>query len=101
MSRVITHGQVKRVSETDAYAVPVESLTFPTLQPIGPLPPAGTTGVLITQRVPNTPYTPAPAPPPPVPANQTIIYEDGNNNNTIYMRVVSVVGPAKYNIAVL
>jgi hypothetical protein len=101
MPRVITHGQVRRVTEANQFAVGVQKLDFPTLPTVGPLPPAGTQGVLTTTKVPNTPYTVAPAPPPPVPANQTIIYEDGNNNNTVRMRVVSVVGPAKYNIIVL
>lgn len=101
MTRVITHGQVRRMSEANKYAVGVQNLTFPTIPAVGPLPPAGTAGSLTTAKVPNDPYTAAPAPPPAVPANQTIVYEDGNNNNTIHMRVASVVGPAKYNIVVL
>ncbi|MGX7742353.1 hypothetical protein [Rhodopseudomonas parapalustris] len=101
MTRVITHGQVRRQSESDLYAVAVDNLTFPTIPEVGPLPPAGTTGTLTTKTVPNTPYTAAPPPPPPVPPNQTIIYEDSNTQNTISMRVASVVGPAKYNIVVL
>jgi hypothetical protein len=101
MPRVVTHGQVRRVSEAQKYAVSVQTLSFPTLPTTGPLPPAGTAGTLTTATVPSTPYTTAPAPPPPVPPAQTIVYEDGNNNNTIHVRVTSVVGPAKYNIVVL
>ncbi|ACE99827.1 hypothetical protein Rpal_1288 [Rhodopseudomonas palustris TIE-1] len=101
MPRVITHGQVRRQSESELYAVAVDNLTFPTLPEVGPLPPTGTAGTLTTKTVPNTPYTVAPAPPPQVPPNQTIVYEDSNTQNTVYMRVASVVGPAKYNIVVL
>jgi hypothetical protein len=98
MPRVVTHGQVMRQSETNPYAVPVDSLTFPTLAAVGPLPAADTEGVLIVTRVPNTPYTVTPAA---ATDATTIVYEDGNNNNTVRMRVTSVVGPAKYKITVL
>ena len=78
--RKITHGQVRRPGEKNVMAVAVdELLEWKDLD--------GWT--LTVKDVPRTPYV----------KNEEIVYEDGNNNNTAYFTVSSVVGPAKYKLA--
>jgi hypothetical protein len=88
MTRTITHGQTRGAGQAQKNAVPVAILSFPSLPKDGPLPPEGTPGTLTTQQVPNPRYQ----------SGDRIVYEDGNNNNTLDMTVTSAVGPAKYQV---
>jgi len=90
MSRTVTGGTYRRDTESDLYAVGNESTVLPSLAPSGPLPPQGTAATATLTRVPHEPYT----------VGSQVVYEDGNNNNTVHFRVTSVVGPKKYKLVV-
>lgn len=89
----LTHGIVTVNNSRPAVAADVQTLTFPTFtqSPVAPTPPATTTGVLIIKNVPSQRN---------FVVNDVIVYTDGNNNNTKFLRVTSVDGPCKYKIVV-
>ena len=90
MARTVTGGQYRRNGEGQQYAVPNDSTTFPTLAARGPLPPRGTQATATLKRPPNTPYA----------LRDHVVYEDGNNNNTVHVDVTRVDGPSKYGLTV-
>lgn len=89
MTKVVTGGMIRRQSEKDIYAVPVETITFPDLQPRD-VPAAGNQATAIVKRVPHDPYR----------KGENLFYEDSNHHNDTNFAVVSVVGPAKYVLQV-
>ncbi|HZR61037.1 MAG TPA: hypothetical protein VFA80_08835 [Xanthobacteraceae bacterium] len=89
MTKVVTGGAIRRRSEKEIYAVPVETITFPDVQPRD-VPPPGAQGTAVVKRVPHDPYK----------KSDQLFYEDGNHHNDTNFIVTSVVGPAKYVLQV-
>lgn len=89
MTKVVTGGVIRRRSEKDKYAVPVETITFAALQPRD-VPAPGNQGTAVVSKAPHDPYK----------KGENLFYEDSNHHNDTNFAVVSVVGPAKYTLQV-
>ena len=99
MPKTITHGQVRRKNDSQLYAVAVESLHFRKVARTA-TPHRGASAVLILKDTPKSAQAGGTPPYDPYEMYETIMYEDSNNNNTTYLKVTSVVGPAKYQVEV-
>ena len=88
----ITHGMVYLQGEQKVSAT-VQLLVFFdfTQSPATPRPTIGVMGALTITNVPEKRN---------FAKGNIIVYTDGNNNNTINLRITSVIGPCKFNFVI-